>query len=146
VNINSSATDADLDYPVNITWSLYWGGGVDFGSPTVNWGPGTVTLDYTFVVPTVATTADERHMYMVVANDPAGQTDSRPVLLTFRMMGDVNGDRSVDSTDVGIMTIALSTFPVPPPFNPLLDLNQDAVIDNADMALIVANLGRAIVP
>jgi hypothetical protein len=44
------------------------------------------------------------------------------------------------------MTVALGTFPIPPPFNPLLDLNQDTVIDDADMALIVANLGRAIVP
>lgn len=106
--------------------------------------PGSAALSYTFTVPTIAIRADERRMYMVVANDGVGHTDSRPVLVSLRMMGDVNGDGSVDATDVNIMTIALGTFPIPPPFNPLLDLNQDTVIDNADMALIVANLGRVI--
>jgi hypothetical protein len=145
VTLDSSATDVDLDEPA-INWLQYWGTPVVFDTAVSGVWPGGAAVGYTFVVPTIATRADERRMFMVVANDPAGQTDSQPVLVTLRMMGDVNGDGSVDSTDVDIMTVALGTFPIPPPFNPLLDLNQDTVIDDADMALIVANLGRAIVP
>ena len=49
-----------------------------------------------------------------------------------RIYGDVNGDNTVDVTDVQLVKMAMPSTPADPAWNPYADLNDDKVIDVTD--------------
>jgi hypothetical protein len=55
----------------------------------------------------------------------------------YRLLGDVNGDRKVDTTDVSAVTAGTSTT-----YNPLLDINGDGVVNGSDLMFARRASGR----
>ena len=56
--------------------------------------------------------------------------------------GDVNNDRKVDMTDVGIILRAFGTTPASPNWNPNYDINNDNKVDMSDVGIALRNFGK----
>jgi hypothetical protein len=147
ITLSSSATDIDGDFPA-INWSQYFGTPVEStwttsGYPSL---PGYSWLDHSFTAPPVTNTIDQVLRFQVTADDGYGQTDTKTVSVTIRLMGDVNGDGTVDAQDLAAVENALGTRPGDEGYDPALDLDQNGIIDDADVALVEANMGRTLFP
>lgn len=59
-----------------------------------------------------------------------------------RLMGDVNGDSTVDMTDLGLAGAAFGSSPGDPNWNPEADLDQNNLVDMTDIGLIAQNCGK----
>jgi hypothetical protein len=57
------------------------------------------------------------------------------------LLGDVNFDGAVNSTDVALINHAYGSYPGSPEWNPLFDLNGDNVIDSLDVTICNHNYG-----
>ena len=55
----------------------------------------------------------------------------------YRLLGDVNGDRQVNPTDVSLVTAGTTSA-----YNPVLDINGDGVVNGADIMLVSKARGR----
>lgn len=64
--------------------------------------------------------------------------------VVIKLLGDVNGDRTIDIFDVVLASVALGAQPGEPLWNPIADLNQDAIIDIFDLVIVVIRLGQTI--
>jgi parallel beta-helix repeat protein len=77
--------------------------------------------------------------YVINANN----TDHYPLMNPWiRLIGDVNGDGTVDISDVSIAAAAFGSHPGMPNWNPAADVNGDGVVDIMDIALIASNFGQ----
>ena len=56
--------------------------------------------------------------------------------------GDVNNDRKVDMTDIGMILRAYGTTPMSPNWNPNYDLNDDGKVDMTDVGIALRNYGK----
>lgn len=54
----------------------------------------------------------------------------------YRLFGDVNGDRQVDSTDIAEVTAAIGSS------NPQYDVNRDGIVNSTDVLMVRRALGR----
>jgi hypothetical protein len=63
-----------------------------------------------------------------------------------RIMGDVNGDGTVDMADVSLLIDAFMTYPEHPLWNPDADLNQDNSVDMVDISIVIENFGKTCTP
>jgi hypothetical protein len=59
-----------------------------------------------------------------------------------RLLGDVNGDRVVDITDLVEVIGAIGSYPGYPTWNEYADLNGDNRVDIVDLVLTIGNFGR----
>ena len=59
------------------------------------------------------------------------------------LLGDVNGDCRVDMTDVSALVKDLGRRAGDPAFNPSTDLNDDGVVNTADLTIIIQLLGTS---
>ncbi len=147
ITLTSSATDVDGNVPA-INWTQYFGTPVEStwttsGYPSL---PGYSWLDHSFTAPPVTNTIDQVLRFQVAVDDGYGQTDAETVAVTIRMMGDVNGDGWVDSLDLTAVQNALGSRPGDEGYDPAMDLDQNGIIDDADVALVLANMGRTLYP
>ena len=58
------------------------------------------------------------------------------------LLGDLNGDGTVNNNDVGLLSQAFGSTPASPNWNPAADLNKDAVIDVRDLEMLCNNYGE----
>ncbi|MCJ7422873.1 PKD domain-containing protein [Candidatus Bathyarchaeota archaeon] len=61
--------------------------------------------------------------------------------IKIRILGDINGDGTVDVRDVAAVANAFGAYPGHPRWNPDLDMKLDNKIDVADIAVIAKNFG-----
>jgi hypothetical protein len=59
-----------------------------------------------------------------------------------KLMGDINGDRIVNMTDLSTVLDAFGSMPDHPRWNPDADLRPDNKIDMSDVMLVLENFGR----
>ena len=59
------------------------------------------------------------------------------------IMGDVDGDGTIDQTDVTIMNAAMGSTPTSENWNKACDLNNDGVVNLLDMAILMSNMGKS---
>jgi hypothetical protein len=64
---------------------------------------------------------------------------SKQVKIFPTVIGDINGDRIVDMSDISIAIDAFLTEPGDPLWNPLADLVHDNIIDMGDISIIIQN-------
>ncbi|NIP67293.1 hypothetical protein GWN63_04575, partial [Candidatus Bathyarchaeota archaeon] len=62
--------------------------------------------------------------------------------LKIRLLGDINGDNTVDLKDVYAVSLAFGSYPGHPEWDPLVDLNQDYVVDLKDVFAVSSNYGN----
>ncbi|MEM3875060.1 MAG: hypothetical protein QXU45_08015 [Candidatus Bathyarchaeia archaeon] len=62
------------------------------------------------------------------------------ILIT--ILGDINGDRTIDGKDISIAARAFGSYPSSLRWNPLADINQDLEVDGKDLALIAKKFGQ----
>lgn len=61
-----------------------------------------------------------------------------------RLLGDINGDGTVDIKDLSIAGKAFGSYRGHPRYNPDADVNQDGTVDIRDLALIAKNFGKRV--
>ncbi len=59
-----------------------------------------------------------------------------------RILGDVNGDGSVDVMDLSTVSLAYGSYAGEPNYDPIADLNQDGFVDMRDLVAVARNLGK----
>jgi hypothetical protein len=62
--------------------------------------------------------------------------------IKIKLMGDINGDRIVDMTDINVFLEAYGAIPIHPRWNLDADLYRDRKIDMTDLILILNNFGK----
>jgi hypothetical protein len=71
-------------------------------------------------------TSYARHLYQILF-DPSPKAP---------LIGDVNGDGKVDSSDLQIVKAALGTIAGQPGYDPRADVIRDGVVDSGDLTLV----------
>lgn len=61
-------------------------------------------------------------------------------------LADPSGDASVDGVDILKLSVAFGTSTGAPRYDPAADLNEDGVVDGADLALVAGDFGRSCSP
>ena len=64
------------------------------------------------------------------------------VQILITILGDINGDRTIDGKDISIAARAFGSSPGSERWNPIADVNQDLEVDGKDLALIAKNFGK----
>jgi hypothetical protein len=64
--------------------------------------------------------------------------------IQIRLLGDVNGDGTVDIKDLAIAGKAFGSYIGHPRYNPDADVNQDGFVDIRDLAMIAKNFGKSV--
>lgn len=58
------------------------------------------------------------------------------------ILGDINGDRTIDGKDISITARAFGSYPGSERWNPLADINQDLEVDGKDLTLVAKKFGQ----
>ncbi|MEM3617186.1 MAG: CARDB domain-containing protein [Candidatus Bathyarchaeia archaeon] len=66
--------------------------------------------------------------------------------ITIKIVGDVNGDGTVDIEDLGLWDAAYGSSPSDPNWNSQADINGDGVVDKEDGILIIRNYKSSLAP
>jgi len=75
---------------------------------------------------------------------PHHNVDSFPLIHPY-ISGDINHDRSVDSSDLGMLGLSWGTTPLMDVgWNPACDLNEDDVVDSTDLGVMGINWGVSV--
>ncbi len=74
--------------------------------------------------------------------DSTGNT-TRPVNLTAKIVGDVNGDGSVDVVDLLYLVDAFGSVPGDSNWDPTCDFNSDSSVDVVDLLILAGNFGKS---
>ena len=64
------------------------------------------------------------------------------IIIKWKFPGDINGDGTVNVTDVSLFSEAYGLTPTNPKWNPNADLNKDNIIDILDLYLLSKNYGK----
>jgi hypothetical protein len=80
---------------------------------------------------------DEIYLYFTYPNNTGTITIQGTQVIPGRMLGDVNGDRTVNMSDISIIIEAFLSFPGNPKWNPDADTNNDGSIDMMDISIAV---------
>jgi hypothetical protein len=59
-----------------------------------------------------------------------------------RIMGDVNGDGTVNMRDINQLILVFRTYPGRPAWDPLNDLDRNGIIDMRDITICILNFGK----
>jgi hypothetical protein len=87
------------------------------------------------MIPSFTPTAAGTYTFQLVVNDGSAFSAPASVTLTVPILGDINGDGRVDSTDLAAIVAALNT-PANGP-NDIRDLNGDGTINALDSRILV---------
>jgi len=79
----------------------------------------------------------------LTVRDSEGHNDMTWGTITITILGDINGDRVVDSTDQGILGMAWGSTVGGPNYIPEADLNDDGVVDSTDLGILGVNWGHS---
>jgi len=58
------------------------------------------------------------------------------------LLGDINGDFVVNAGDLGLLGLALFSYPGCPNWNPNCDLNNDSIVNAGDLSILGQNWGK----
>jgi parallel beta-helix repeat protein len=79
----------------------------------------------------------------IVHNTVSGETTSLSVFtLIVPLFGDINKDGFVDILDAILLSVAFSSTPANPEWNPQADINKDGVVDILDAIILSGNFGK----
>ncbi len=67
---------------------------------------------------------------------------TRPVSLTVKMVGDINGDGHVNAADLALVAASWGRKTGDADFDPACDLNGDGRVSVADLNLMARNWGK----
>ncbi|MEM3627875.1 MAG: right-handed parallel beta-helix repeat-containing protein [Candidatus Bathyarchaeia archaeon] len=144
LNINVTVLNKG-DFLEEITVTLYYNitAGQTIGAQIITLPPGeSATL--TFVWDT--TDVEYCHNYQIVVTATITAPDNDPLDNTLtdgsvkvRILGDVNGDETVDMADISIMIDAFFSYAGHPLWNPDLDVYIDDSVDMADIGILISN-------
>ena len=70
-----------------------------------------------------------------------GSNTLSDVIITVRIIGDVNGDGRVDLKDLALVARAFGSNPTSPNWNPAADINGDGVVNMKDIGLVARHFG-----
>jgi len=117
-------------------WDIYYKTTSNRG---VNWTPDTRLTDHPDfdVVPSITQTAEGK-IWVAFASYRAGNYD---IWYKVKILGDVNGDGSVDVYDALSVRVAYGSKPGDPNWNPDADLFEDKVIDIYDALIVRSYFG-----
>jgi len=81
------------------------------------------------------------------ATPVSGETDTGDNTCTdgkvrVTILGDVNGDRTVNIVDLTIVSLAYGRFKGEPGYNPEADITEDQLVDMRDLFIVARNLGH----
>jgi len=113
----------------NITFTV-----VGYGSSEINFGPETRLITYT----------DDGYgdQDNIIDNTMPGHIQDG--FFSNKILGDVNGDRTVDASDLFALSQAYESDPSNSTWNPDCDLNWDGTVDISDLSDLSENYGRSI--
>jgi len=115
-----TVTDLAIDESVTLTFA--WDtAGIPYGNYTINAVADTI--------PEETDTADNSH-------------DDGTVLVT--IAGDVNGDKTVNTLDLSILSQAYGSSRGEPRYNPAADIDENDLVDVMDLFILARNLGTAV--
>ncbi len=63
-------------------------------------------------------------------------------IVKIKIVGDINGDKTVDIFDIISVGNAFSAQPTDPTWNPKVDINQDGIIDVFDLVIVALHFGE----
>jgi parallel beta-helix repeat protein len=73
----------------------------------------------------------------------ANNTDRYPLMKPYvPLLGDLNGDNTVNMQDVIAVLDAFGSYPSHPRWNPIADINSDGRIDMEDIIIVLTNFGQ----
>jgi hypothetical protein len=145
-NINVTVKN-NGDYPETVNVTLYYNvtAGKIVGTQNITLLVGE-SKTLLFVWDTTGVPNCHNYTLTAVATIPA---DYKPadntldnVYIKVRIMGDINGDDTVDMLDIAIVARAFGSYPGHPRWNPQADLNGDGVVDMIDLAMVAINFGK----
>jgi parallel beta-helix repeat protein len=79
---------------------------------------------------------------MAGETDPLDNSNTSPVVVKVKIIGDVNGDNRVDIQDLVLFVKAFGSYPTHPRWNPEADFNDDNKTNIADLVLLMMNFGE----
>jgi len=111
-----------------------------------NFGDGNQTSTTTATI-THVYTAEGNYTVSLVVIDKNGLSDSTskvvPVSLTSGLIGDVNGDGTVDIFDLVIVSAAFGSNPGEPSWDARADINGDGTVDIFDLVIVSSHFGES---
>lgn len=135
--ILSNSTVTSFNYYDNLKTMSYDASGLDGTT-----GLSSVTVSKELLNGTFAVLVNNRAIYYTSFENQTHNflsfiythsTKHIKILLT--IIGDINGDRSVDMLDISIVIDAFMTSPGDAKWNPLADMNKDGLIDMLDISV-----------
>lgn len=109
------------------------------GAPTAAGDPTLVTIS-----PTARLAGPGPHRFTrwnLATNQPLPTKTVAIGATSATLPGDVDGSQSVDSSDLVLTAAAYGTTVADNPGVAAMDINQNAVVDHADLAAVIANIG-----
>jgi hypothetical protein len=94
---------------------------------------------YRLMTPNAGASGTDSFTFQV--NSPAGPSNIATVTLIYDNCPDLNHDRVIDQSDLGLLLSVWGTSAGSPNFNPLADLNGDGTIGQADLGELLAAYG-----
>jgi len=124
-----------------------WNGTQNIPIVSYRWdfGDGNIT---TVSDPVISHTYAQNGTYTVTLNvtDNGGLQDNQTYIIevTTGLVGDVDGDGSVDGKDIAIAARAFGTSPGDPRWDPRADVNNDGTVDGKDISIIAKYFGQSL--
>jgi hypothetical protein len=103
---------------------------------TITWNTSTAQPGHNY---TITSVADPVPFEMNLADN--NFTDGN---IMIRLMGDVNGDGTVNMRDINQLVLVFRSYPGHPKWDPLNDLDRNGIIDMRDITLCILNFGKTI--
>jgi parallel beta-helix repeat protein len=144
------------DFDENVTVTLYYNMTANemIGAQNVTLSPGQ-NETVAFVWDTASVPYNQNYTMTAVATIPIDNNPADNTLacgpITVRIMGDINGDGTVDGKDISILAKSFGSCgpnylyqgsPPSPTWNLDADLNGDNVVDGRDLVLVARNFGK----
>ena len=101
---------------------------------TIAWNTSTAQPCHNY---TISATADPVPFEMNLADNSF--TDGN---VKIRLMGDVNGDGTINMRDINQLVMVFRSYPGTPKWDPMNDLDRNGIIDMRDITICILNFGK----